>query len=139
MRRSKEKPTLIHQASTLEYLYCLSDMPIWSQVLYDQNNGKAYNEFLKWILQQNFFKSDEKISVKKISELSGYPTVKISKWLREIYESILELNELQPQLFSFSDNVGVELYFRYFDSYCSIKTSLPVVPRLHESFEFFFI
>ena len=139
MRRSKEKPTLIHQATTLEYLYCLSDMPKWSQVLCDQKNGKAYNEFLKWILQQNFFKSDEKISVKKISELSGYPTVKISKWLREIYESILELNELQPQLFSFSDNVSVELYFRYFDSYCSIKTSLPVVPRLHESFEFFFI
>ena len=46
---------------------------------------------------------------------------------------------MQPQLFSFSGNVNVELFFRYFDSYCSIKTSLPVVPRLYESFEFFFI
>lgn len=139
MSRSKEKLKLIHQATTLEYLYCLSDMPKWSQVLYDQNNGKSYNDFLKWILQQKFFKSDEKISVKKISELSGYPTAKISKWLRGIYESILELNELQSQLFSFSDNVNVELFFRYFDSYCTIKTSLPVVPRLHESFDFIFI
>ena len=130
---------LIHQATTLEYLYCLSDMPKWSKVLYDQKNGKSYNDFLKWILQQNFFRSDEKISVKKISELSGYPTTKISKWLREIYESILEHNELHPQLFCLSDSVKVEFYFRHFDSHCSIKISLPVVPRLHESFEFFFI
>ena len=139
MKRTKEKPKLIHQATTLEYLYCLSDMPKWSQILYDQHNGKVYNDFLKWILQHNFFRSEERTTIKRIAELSGYPTAKISKWLREVYESILELNELQPQLFSFSDNVSVELYFRYFDSYCSIKTSLPVVPRLHESFEFFFI
>jgi hypothetical protein len=139
MNRSKEKPKLIHQATTLEYLYCLGDMPKWSQILRDQNNGKLYNNFLKWILKQDFFTSDEKISIKKISELSGYPSAKISKWLREIYESIFELNELQSQLFSFSGNVTVEFYIKYFDSYCSIKTSLPTVPRLYESFDFFFV
>ena len=47
MKISKEKPKFIHQASTLEYLYCLSDMHKWSQILYDQHNGKAYNDFLK--------------------------------------------------------------------------------------------
>jgi hypothetical protein len=139
MNRSKEKPKLIHQATTLEYLYCLGDMPKWSQVLCDQNNGKPYNIFLKWILKQEFFTSDEKISIKKISELSGYPSAKISKWLREIYESIFELNELQPHLFSLSGNVTVEFYIKYFDSHCLIKTSLPAIPRLYESFDFFFV
>lgn len=139
MSRSKEKPKLIHQATTLEYLYCLGDMPKWSQLLCDQNNGKPYNDFLKWILKENFLASDEKISIKKISELSGYPTAKISKWLREIYESIFDLNELQPQLFSFSGNIMVEFYIKYFDSYSSFKTSLPVVPRLYESFNFYFV
>ena len=139
MARIKEKPKLVHQATTLEYLYCLSDMPKWSQVLCDQNNGKSYNDFLKWILQQQFFTTDEKISIKKISEQSGYPSAKISKWLREIYEDIFELNELQPQLFCLAGNVEVEFYFKYFDSYCSFKTSLPALPRLHESFDFFFV
>ncbi|CAM3784109.1 hypothetical protein FLGE108171_14945 [Flavobacterium gelidilacus] len=139
MSISKEKPKFIHQATTLEYLYCLSDMPKWSQILYDQHNGKAYNDFLKWILPQNFFRSEERTTLKRIAELSGYPTTKISKWLREIYESIFELNEVQPHLFSFSDNVKVELGFNYFDSYCYIKTSLPVVPRIYESFDFFFV
>jgi len=139
MPRTKERPKLIHQATTLEYLYCLGDMPKWSKILCDQNNGKPYNDFLKWLLQQQFFGQDEKISVKKISDLSGYPSAKISKWLREIYESIFELNELQPQLFYFDGNIKVEFYIKYFDSHCGFKTSLPVIPRMHESFDFFFV
>jgi len=139
MARIKEKPKLVHQATTLEYLYCLADMPKWSQVLCDHNSSKSYYEFLKWILEKQYFKDDEKISIKKIADLSGYPSAKISKWLREIYEGILELNELQPQLFCFDGNAQVEFYFKYFDSYCSFNTSLPAVPRLHDTFDFFFI
>jgi hypothetical protein len=96
MARIKEKPKIVHRATTLEYLYCLADMPKWSQVLLEQNSIKAYNKFLKWILEKQYFKDDEKISIKKIAELSGYPSIKISNWLREIYEDILKLNELQP-------------------------------------------
>lgn len=139
MTRTKERPKLIHQATTLEYLYSLGDMPKWSLILCDQNNGKSYNDFLKWILRKQFFKDEEKISIKKISEQSGYPTSKISKWLREIYEGIFELNELQPQLFYLKGNVKVEFYIKYFDSYCSFIASLPAVPRMHESIDFFFV
>ncbi len=139
MARIKQKPRLVHQATTLEYLYCLGDMLIWSQVLYDHNNAKSYNDFLKWILQRNYFKDEEKISIKKISELSDYPSVKISKWLREIYEDIFELNEVEPQLFYSKGNVQVEFHFKYFDSYTSFKTSLQVLPRQYETFDFFFV
>jgi hypothetical protein len=139
MPRTKERPKLIHEATTLEYLFCLENMPKWSQVLSDYNNGKPYNDFLKWIIQQRYFKDDQKISIKKIAELSGYASAKISKWLREIYDDLLELNEAQPSLFYFPGNIEVELYFHYYDSHCSFKTSLPVVPRKYEMFEFHFI
>lgn len=139
MARRKERPKFVHQASTLEYLYCLGDMPKWSQLLLDQNNGKLYNDFLNWLLQKQFFKDERKISIKSMAEQSGYTSSKISKWLKEIYEDILELNELQPELFYSSGDVKIEFYMKYYDSYCSFLTSLAGVPRMYESIEFFFI
>lgn len=139
MGRTKERPKFIHQATTLEYLYCLGDMPKWSQVLLDHNNGKSYNDFLKLILEKQYFKDDEKRSIKKIAELSGYPSAKISKWLREIYEDIFTVNEAEPQLFYQVGTIEVEFYFKYYDSYCCFKTMLPALPRLYESFDFFFV
>ena len=139
MGRTKERPKLIHQATTLEYLYCLGDMSKWSKLLYEQDNGKPYNDFLQWILSKDYFKNDEKISIKRISELSGYPSAKISKWLREIYEDIFELNETKPQLFRLDGDNKVEFYFRYNDNYCLFKISLPTLPREYETFDFFFV
>lgn len=139
MARIKDKPKIVHRATTLEYLYCLSDMPKWSQVLLEQNNIKAYNKFLKWILEKQYFKNEEKISIKKIAEISGYSSIKISKWLREIYEDILKLNELQPKLYCLPGNVQVEFHFKYFDNHGSFTTSLAAIPRIYETVDFFFI
>lgn len=139
MSRTKERPKFIHQATALEYLFCLQNMSEWSQILSNQDNGKSYNDFLKLILEQQYFKSHEKNSIKKISELIGYPSAKISKWFREIYEDILELNEVNPSLFCSTKGVEVGLHFKYLDNYCFFKTSLLVLPRKYETFEFFFI
>ena len=140
MARTRQLPKFIHQAKTLEYLYCLKSMQKWSQILIDQNNGKSYNEFLKWILDQNYFKEQEdKISIKKIAELSGFSSSKISKWIRDIYDSIFELSEQYPSLFYKSNEVHANLYFRYFDNHCGLKISLPVLPRIHEKFDFYFV
>lgn len=139
MVRINEKPKIVYRATTLEYLYCLADMPKWSQVLLEQNSIKAYDKFLNLILEKQYFKDVEKISIKKIAELSGYPSIKISKWLREIYNDILELNELKPQLFCFSGDVQVQFQFKYFDNYGSFTTSLAVTPRIYETVDFFFI
>ena len=139
MARRKERPEFVHQASTLEYLYCLGDMPKWSQLLLDQNNGNLYNDFLNWLLQKQFFKDERKISIKSMAVQSGYTSAKISKWLKEIYEAILELNESQPELFYSSGGVKIEFYMKYYDSYCSFLTSLAGVPRMYESIDFFFI
>lgn len=140
MARIKERLKFIHQAKTSEYLYSLGSMPQWSKILLNQNNGKSYNEFLRWIIDQNYFNEQEdKISIKKIAELSGYNSLKISKWLREIYESIFQLNEDNPSLFYKPNEVPVELYFRYFDNHCGLKTSLSAPPRIYEKFKFYFV
>src|SRR5690606_8332569 len=113
------------------------NMPEWSKVLSDQKNGKSYNDFLKWILQNRYFKNEEKVSIKKISELSGYTSAKISKWLKEIYEDIFILNENRSSLFCTSPGIEVDFYLSYFDNYCSFRTSLPALPRKYETVEFF--
>lgn len=139
MGRIKERPKLIYQANTLEYLYSLGDMSRWSELLREQNNGKAYNDFLKWILSKDYFKDNQKISIKKIAELSGFPSVKITKWLREIYDDIFELNEAKPELFRLDGDIKVEFYFRSTDNYCMFKMSLPIIPRKYETFDLFFV
>ncbi|WP_379968434.1 hypothetical protein [Epilithonimonas sp. UC225_85] len=139
MSRKKERPKFIHKASTQEYLHCLQNMSRWSEILLSQNNGKGYNDFLKWILEKDYCRSNDNLTITQISKLSGYPSAKISKWLQEIYDGILELNENYPDLFYAEQGIQVELYIRYYDSYCSFWLTLPAIPRAYETFEFFFI
>ncbi|MGC4128515.1 MAG: hypothetical protein QM564_02925 [Bergeyella sp.] len=138
MARRKERPKFIHKASTIEYLHCLQNMTKWSELLLSQNNGKEYNEFLKWILEQDYF-AEEHMTITQISKLSGYPSTKISKWLQEIYNGILELNENHPELFYTESGIEVLLYIRYYDNYCSFWLTVPAIPRVYETFDFFFI
>ena len=139
MPRKKERPKFIHKASTQEYLHCLQNMSNWSNILLSQNNRKTYNDFLKWILKNDYFKTSENLTIAHISKQSGYSSAKVSKWLQEIYEGILELNENSPRLFCAEPGIRVRLQLRYYDSYCFFSLTLPVVPRVYESFEFFFI
>jgi len=139
MPRKKERPKFIHKASTQEYLHCLQNMSNWSNILLSQNNRKTYNDFLKWILKNDYFKTSENLTIAHISKQSGYSSAKVSKWLQEIYEEILELNENSPELFYTESGIQVELRIRYYDSFCFFSMTLPVVPRVYESFEFFFI
>lgn len=139
MPRKKERPKFIHKASTQEYLHCLQNMSNWSNILLSQNNRKTYNDFLKWILKNDYFKTNENLTIAHISKQSGYSSAKVSRWLQEIYEGILELNENSPELFYTESGIQVELRIRYYDSFCFFSTTLPVVPRVYESFEFFFI
>lgn len=139
MPRKKERPKFIHKASTQEYLHCLQNISNWSNILLSQNNRKTYNDFLKWILKNDYFKTSENLTIAHISKLSGYSSAKVSKWLQDIYEGILELNENSPELFCTEPGIRVRLHLHYYDSYCFFSLTLPVVPRVYESFEFFFI
>lgn len=65
-------------------------------------------------------------------------TVRVTKWIHQIYEDIFELNEDKPELFQTNEN-KVTLYMKDYDNYCSFRLSLPTLPREYEAFRFYFI
>ncbi|WP_426478143.1 hypothetical protein ACP3T3_01285 [Chryseobacterium sp. CBSDS_008] len=66
-------------------------MSKWSEILLSNDKSKAYNDFLTWILENDYFKTYDNLTVAQISRLSGYSSAKVSKWLQEIYEEFLTL------------------------------------------------
>ncbi|MBK6544286.1 MAG: hypothetical protein IPG12_03250 [Saprospiraceae bacterium] len=120
MSRRKERKIFIHEPSTHEIFQCLCSMPMYSKLLLEQNPDKPYSNFLSWLIHKNFYKDrDEKITIKRISADFRTETVKITKWIKEIYEQIIDLNYDKPELFQ-SNGVPVCLYLKYFDSSCYI-------------------
>src|SRR6187397_2219850 len=139
MPRIKERRKIFHKPSTLEIFRCLRLAPIYSQVVIKHANEKPYLSFLNWLLDNNFFESaDEKITIKKLATEFNCNSAKVTKWISEIYEDILDLNYESPELFQNQLN-KVCLIFRYFDNSCSFWVSLPSIPREYETVDFPFI
>lgn len=139
MARRKEKIKIIHEPSISEIFYCLSEMPSYSKILLGESTDKSYADFLGWLIMKNFYREkDEKITIKKIATDFKADSSKVTKWLKEIYEQIFELNFDKPKLF-LNNGIKVCLVMKYFDSSCSIYTSLPSLPREFERVSFPFI
>ena len=139
MGRRKEKPKINHTATTVEYFFSLSSMTIYSEKLLKEDNGKLYNDFLKLLLANQFFNDHQNINISKISKLTGFSTVKISKWLKEIYNDIILLNEEKPELFCCVNEIQVDLMCSYFNEYQIFTISLKTIPNEGNSFQFPFI
>lgn len=138
MARRKERPKLEHKAGTLEYFHCLQSMSKWSESLYSMKNGKPYNDFLLLLLKNDFYNPESGITINKVAQLSGFPTAKVTKWFKEIYDDIFVLNEEYPELFCKPHEITVTLSCAYFDSYGNFTLSLPSIPRKGETFMFHF-
>lgn len=139
MQRVKHRNKIIHEPSTQETFYCLSLMPPWSQILLENGRQKEYQPFLKQLLDAKYFKDEEeKVTIKKLSARLNLPTTKATKWLHEIYDDILELNNDNPTLFT-NNKITTCLYCRYYDSSATVYIGLDVLPREFESFSFPFI
>lgn len=133
MGRKKERKIYVHEPSTHEIFKCLCSMPMYSKILLEQKLAKPYNDFLSWLIDKNFYKGhDEKITIKRISADFKSDTVKVTKWIKDIYEQIFDLNYDRPELFQ-CNGVPVCLYLKYFDSSCDFYTSFPVLPREFET------
>lgn len=114
-------------------------MPLCTRILADHNAGKLYSDFLKWLIEKDLYNAlEEKITIKKIAADFKTDTARVTKWIREIYDDIFELNYEKPELFQKS-GTKVCLDFSNYDDYCTFYTSLPVVPREFEKVSFPFI
>lgn len=137
MPRLKERIKIIHRPSTKEIFLSLASMPSWSRILFEHSTN-PYCEFLGWLMDRDFLEQDERIIIRNISKNFGADPVKISKWLSEIYNDILDLNYERSELFK-SDGKRHELHFQYFDSYGVANVWLLSTPRLYEGLSFPFI
>jgi len=63
---------------------------------------------------------------------------KITKWIRKIYDDLLELNHTNPEYFT-RTGTRYELYLRHWDMSMHFTTSLIAPPNLHDTFIFPFI
>ncbi len=138
MARTKEKKEILHKATTHEIFQCLKAMPAYSNILVQDGPNKAYIDFLKWLIEIDFYNEDEKFTIKKIATAFKADTGKVTKWINEIYHDILDLNMDKPQLFQTNGN-NITLYLSSYDNHCTFYTSLPVVPREYETLLFPFI
>jgi len=140
MRRFKQKKEkIIHRSSTLEIFGCLAGMPDYSKILLENISDKTYAEFLRWLIAGDFYiNEEEKTSIKKVATNFKTDTGKVTKWLREIYKDIMEINFNKRELFQ-REGIKLQLYMKSYDNYCMFFTSMPVLPREYETIKIPFV
>lgn len=136
MPRTKEKRKIIHEPSTHEIFVCLSQMPSYSKLLLANKPNKPYAKFLSWLIEIDFNRDkNEKTSIKKLAADFKTDTPKATKWIKDIYNDIFELNNESPALFQ-NGGIKVILYMKHHDSSYLFYTAMPVVPREFETLIF---
>jgi len=114
-------------------------MPSFSKTLAEQKHDKPYINFLNWLIEKNFYNDrTEKITVKKMATDFKSDSTKVTKWIKEIYEEIFELNFDRPELFQ-GNGIRVGMYIRNYDDGCYIYTTMPVLPREFETVKIPFV
>lgn len=139
MYRTKERKKITYQARSIDIFLSLESMPKWANILLSQSS-KPYLTFLQWLVDCNFLQGrEEKIQMQALSKEFGQAnTSKITKWLKEIYEDILDLNFNKPELFV-EGGIKQEYYIQKYDNSVNLTMWLPNVPRKYESFEIPFL
>ncbi|MGV3529129.1 MAG: hypothetical protein ACO1OO_09555 [Flavisolibacter sp.] len=139
MARIKERRKFIHKPSTQEIFLCLSSMLSWSAILFDQGPKKEYRPLLERLIDAKYFEPrEDKMTIKAISSAFNIQSSKVTKWLHEIYNDILDLNLEQPLLFTGNKNKTC-IYCNHYDSSATIYLGLDLLPRQYEYFTFYFL
>ena len=139
MGHRKERKKILHVPSTHEIFYCLCGMPSYCKILAAQMIEKPYSDFLRWLIANDFYNErTEKISISKMANDCKSESSKVTKWIREIYEGIFELNYDKLELFQ-EDGLKLTMYIQHYDDDCTISTALSVMPREFETFRFPFV
>ena len=100
MLNRKEQEKFVYEPGTKEIFRCLWQMTDYSKILLENGPNKPYRDFLKWLLEVNFYiETEEKISIKRLETDFKCDTIRVTKWIKEIYNDICELNFDKPELF----------------------------------------
>jgi hypothetical protein len=136
--KSMKRELRIHEPTTKEIYFCLSRAIEWCEIIAKNTIGKPYNDFLKWLIEHQFFKTKENVTVKWLSEEFKKPARNIKQWISQIYDDIFELNDNSPELF-LKDGIRVSLLFNSHDNFTGFDISVRSVPRENETVRFPFV
>lgn len=128
-----------YKGSSKEYLIALTRYPGFTKLINPEN--KPYKLFYDWLMknEKEFLDEDRVLpSIKDISKLLSIDNNKITKYLRMIYDEIIELNNEKPELFVKPGQLSCYLSFEYFKNYLGLTLGLNVLPRVGECFQFYF-
>ncbi len=133
----KNRVKILHRPSTLQTFYCLSNTATWVEKL--QGTGRPYEAFLQKLMVKKYFLNiEERKTVKWMASELGFETNQVTKWIKEIYDDIFELNYYHPNIFQ-SDGIKHSLHFRYYDDSEVLTVWLSQTPRVHEKLECYFV
>lgn len=130
----KQRNKIIHIPTTYEIFICLSAMPIYSKILLINEDEQPYTNFLKWLIEKDFYndRKSKKITIQKIATEYQTNSTKVTKWIKQIYKQIIELNSEKPELFQ-ENQIKVCMIIQHFDNLCFFYLFLPVLPREYET------
>ncbi len=134
MRKRIEKHQ--YKAKTKEILYSFIEEKAWCKLLLDK--GKDYDSFLRMIVERNDNYFENVKTIKDISLIVGFPANIVTKWIREIYDDLLDLNMDNPSLFK-SSGIQHDLIFNSFGGKAYFTVWLPQSPKVGDRFMFHFI
>ncbi len=136
-KKEKKFEDIFGVTSKIDTYYCMISCPKWVQLLI--GNGKDYQTFLSGLISVNFFEGiDGRTTITRMSRELGIKTQLISKWIKEMYQDILDLNFDKPELFQ-AEGIFHELHFKGFRGRVTLKLWLKAIPRLYEKVELFFL
>ena len=120
---------------------CLSDEPEWMKLLLDC--GKPYDPLLHELIRQGerTYEEIEALpkgynTAKRISERLGLKPGLVNKWISQIGEDIISLNDARPNLFYTEGEIPCGIQGSFYGTWFHWSMSLPVLPRTGDSFDF---
>ena len=137
--KNSESPW-VPQPSTRDYLYTLYTFPNYLKLL--NSKEKPYENLIAWILQKEVFLDDDSYSLPTLGIIAkelNIASSKVTLYLKQIYEDIIDLNWNQPQLFTRPSQTLCYLNFKHWGNYQNFFIGLDVIPRIGEHFNFQFV
>lgn len=129
-----------YSGRTKDYLLALTDYPCFTQQLPLEN--KPYAKLANWLLENEMNLRGENRRIPTAAEIAKQCNTEASKTtqqIRMIYQDIVELNWNEPRKFIKKDQKMCCLRFNYLNRYASFYIGLKEIPRVGESFEFWFV
>ena len=123
---------------------CLRHEPQWMQLLLP--SSKAYTKLIEHLLSTQANYEEDKFGAPRETVVGfarelNEKSATVNKWLREIYDDILDLNDNHPELFAKEGDIicKFQYYSRLYRTGFWFYLGVPAVPNVGDYFELFFV